>query len=332
MSKKRVLSGIQPTSDSFHLGNYLGAVKQWVELQDGHDAFYCIVDLHALTVETDPALLRKRTLMSAAQLLALGISPEKSTLFVQSQVPQHNQLGWIMECMTGFGEAFGAAWALVIGFDSGLAGIVLLSLQVSLIAALIATLIGLPLGAAIAVERFPGRQLLIVLLNALMGLPPVVVGLLIYLLLSRAGPLGSLGILFTPQAMVIAQTVLIVPIIAALSRQTIEDAWREYSEQLRSLGARRLSAAMTLIWDTRFSLLTIVLAGFGRAAAEVGAVMIVGGNIDGVTRVMTTTIALETSKGDLPLALGLGIVLITLVIALNALAAVIREVAQRRYG
>ena len=234
--------------------------------------------------------------------------------------------------MTGFGEAFGAAWALVIGFDSGLAGIVLLSLQVSLIAALIATLIGLPLGAAIAVERFPGRQLLIVLLNALMGLPPVVVGLLIYLLLSRAGPLGSLGILFTPQAMVIAQTVLIVPIIAALSRQTIEDAWREYSEQLRSLGARRLGAAMTLIWDTRFSLLTIVLAGFGRAAAEVGAVMIVGGNIDGVTRVMTTTIALETSKGDLPLALGLGIVLITLVIALNALAALIREVAQRRYG
>ena len=234
--------------------------------------------------------------------------------------------------MTGFGEAFGAAWALVVGFDSGLAGIVLLSLQVSLSAALIATLIGLPLGAAIAVERFPGRQLLIVLLNALMGLPPVVVGLLIYLLLSRAGPLGSLGILFTPQAMVIAQTVLIMPIIAALSRQTIEDAWREYSEQLRSLGARRLSAAMTLIWDTRFSLLTIVLAGFGRAAAEVGAVMIVGGNIDGVTRVMTTTIALETSKGDLPLALGLGIVLITLVIALNALAAVIREVAQRRYG
>jgi len=234
--------------------------------------------------------------------------------------------------MTGLGEAFAAAWALVVGLDSGLAGIVLLSLQVSLSAALIATLIGLPLGAAIAVERFPGRQVLIVMLNALMGLPPVVVGLLIYLLLSRAGPLGSLGILFTPQAMVIAQTVLIIPIIAALSRQTIEDAWREYSEQLRSLGARRFRAGMTLIWDTRFSLLTIVLAGFGRAAAEVGAVMIVGGNIDGVTRVMTTTIALETSKGDLPLALGLGIVLITLVIVLNALAAVIREVAQRRYG
>ena len=234
--------------------------------------------------------------------------------------------------MTSLSEAFGAAWALVYGFDSALAGIVMLSLQVSLSAALLATLIGLPLGAAIAVERFPGRQVLIVLLNALMGLPPVVVGLLIYLLLSRAGPLGSLGILFTPQAMIIAQTVLIVPIIAALSRQTIEDAWREYSEQLRSLGARRLRAAMTLIWDTRFSLLTILLAGFGRAAAEVGAVMIVGGNIDGVTRVMTTTIALETSKGDLPLALGLGIVLITLVILLNALAALIREVAQRRYG
>lgn len=234
--------------------------------------------------------------------------------------------------MTGFGEAFAAAWALVVGFEPGLVQIVVLSLQVSLGAALIATLIGLPLGAVIAVERFPGRQALIVLLNALMGLPPVVVGLLIYLLLSRAGPLGSLGILFTPQAMVIAQTVLIVPIIAALSRQSIEDAWREYGEQLRSLGARRLNAAMTLIWDTRFSLLTIVLAGFGRAAAEVGAVMIVGGNIDGVTRVMTTTIALETSKGDLALALGLGIVLIVLVILLNALAAVIREAALRKYG
>lgn len=234
--------------------------------------------------------------------------------------------------MTSLFEAFAAAWALLASFDAELARVVLLSLQVSLGAVTIAVLIGLPLGAAIAVERFPGRQTLIVLLNALMGLPPVVVGLLVYLLLSRAGPLGSLGILFTPQAMVIAQTVLITPIIAALSRQTIEDAWREYDEQLRSLGARRLSAAMTLIWDTRFSLLTIVLAGFGRAAAEVGAVMIVGGNIDGVTRVMTTAIALETSKGDLPLALGLGIVLISLVILLNALAAVIREVAQRKYG
>jgi len=234
--------------------------------------------------------------------------------------------------MTSLWEAFAAAWALIAGFDVTLAQIVGLSLQVSLSAVLIATGVGLPLGAAIAVGRFPGRQALIVLLNALMGLPPVVVGLLVYLLLSRAGPLGSLGILFTPTAMVIAQTLLIVPIIAALSRQTLEDAWREYDEQLRSLGARRLNAAMTLIWDTRFSLLTILLAGFGRAAAEVGAVMIVGGNIDGVTRVMTTTIALETSKGDLPLALGLGIVLIGLVLLLNTLAALLRELAQRRYG
>lgn len=234
--------------------------------------------------------------------------------------------------MNSLGEAFAAAWQLIAGIDAELAQVVGLSLQVSLTAVMISTLIGLPIGAMIAVERFRGRQALIVLLNALMGLPPVVVGLLVYLLLSRAGPLGNLGILFTPAAMVIAQTVLITPIIAALSRQTIEDAWREYDEQLRSLGAHRIAAGMTLIWDTRFSLLTIVLAGFGRAAAEVGAVMIVGGNIDGVTRVMTTAIALETSKGDLPLALGLGIVLITLVIVLNALAAIIREMALRRYG
>ena len=234
--------------------------------------------------------------------------------------------------MSGLGEAFAAAWAMIAGVEPGLVGIVTLSLQVSLSAVLIASAIALPLGAAIAVGRFPGRQALIVLLNALMGLPPVVVGLLVYLLLSRAGPLGSLGILFTPSAMVVAQTVLVVPIIAALSRQVIEDAWREYDEQLRSLGASRPSAALTLIWDTRFSLVTIVLAGFGRAAAEVGAVMIVGGNIDGVTRVMTTAIALETSKGDLPLALGLGIVLLSLVLLLNALAALIRELATRRYG
>jgi tungstate transport system permease protein len=165
-----------------------------------------------------------------------------------------------------------------------------------------------------------------------MGLPPVVAGLVIYLLLSRAGPLGELGLLFTPTAMVIAQAVLILPIIAALARQVIEDAWQEYEEQLRSLGARRLRAALTLLWDTRFSLLTTVLAGFGRAAAEVGAVMIVGGNIDGVTRVMTTTIALETSKGDLPLALGLGTILVTIVILVNAAAYLTKDVAQRRYG
>jgi tungstate transport system permease protein len=182
------------------------------------------------------------------------------------------------------------------------------------------------------VVRFPGRQAVIALLNGFMGLPPVVAGLIIYLLLSRGGPLGELGLLFTPAAMVIVQTVLIAPIIAALSRQVIEDAWREYEEQLRSLGAQRLSAAFTLLWDTRFSLLTIVLAGFGRAAAEVGAVIIVGGNIDGVTRVMTTAIALETSKGDLPLALGLGIFLMTLVLAVNIAAQLVKEVAQRRHG
>jgi tungstate transport system permease protein len=229
-------------------------------------------------------------------------------------------------------EAFSTALKLLADLDPKLVEIVLLSLGVSLTAVGIAALLGLPLGAAIAVARFPGRQTLIVFLNALMGLPPVVVGLVVYLLLSRAGPLGSLGILFTPSAMVIAQTVLILPIIAALSRQAIEDAWREYDEQLRSLGAGRVQAAVTLLWDARFSLLTTVLAGFGRAAAEVGAVMIVGGNIDGVTRVMTTTIALETSKGDLPLALGLGIILIAIVIAVNATAYLTKELAQRRYG
>jgi len=229
-------------------------------------------------------------------------------------------------------EALTTALALLFALDPKLVEIVLLSLRVSLSAVAIAALLGFPLGAAIAVGEFPGRRTLIVFLNALMGLPPVVVGLLVYLLLSRAGPLGAFGILFTPSAMVIAQTVLILPIIAALSRQAVEDAWREYQEQLRSLGAGRASAALTLLWDTRFSLLTTVLAGFGRAAAEVGAVIIVGGNIDGVTRVMTTTIALETSKGDLPLALGLGIILIAIVVAVNAAAYLTKELAQRRYG
>ena len=221
---------------------------------------------------------------------------------------------------------------LVATLDLRLWEIVGLSLAVSLSAVLFATLLGLPLGAAIGVSRFPGRQAVIVTLNALMGLPPVVVGLAIYLLLSRAGPLGELGMLFTPAAMVIAQTVLILPIIAALCRQAVEDAWREYEEQLRSLGVAGIRAALTIVWDIRFSLLTAVLAGLGRASAEVGAVMIVGGNIDGVTRVMTTTIALETSKGDLPLALGLGVVLIAIVLALNAAAHLLKEAAQRRYG
>jgi tungstate transport system permease protein len=229
-------------------------------------------------------------------------------------------------------EAFATAARLIAGLDPQLLDIVLLSLRVSLSAVLIAALVGLPLGATLAVSRFPGRRTLIVLLNALMGLPPVVAGLAIYLLLSRAGPLGELGLLFTPTAMVVAQTVLILPIMAALSRQVIEDAWHEYEEQLQSLGAGRVGAALTLLWDTRFSLLTAVLAGFGRAAAEVGAVMIVGGNIDGVTRVMTTAIALETSKGDLPLALGLGTVLLGIVIMVNAAAYLTKDLAQRRYG
>ena len=224
--------------------------------------------------------------------------------------------------MNSLSLAFGQALDLIVHADSVLLHIVGLSLSVSLTATGIATVIGLLLGAAIGVGRFPGRRGVLVMLNAFMGLPPVVVGLVIYLLLSRAGPLGHLGILFTPAAMVFAQTVLITPIVAALSRQVIEDAWNEYREQLRSLGAGHVRASLTLLWDSRFSLLIVVLAGFGRAAAEVGAVMIVGGNIDGVTRVMTTTIALETSKGDLPLALGLGIVLMSLVIAVNEPGAV----------
>jgi tungstate transport system permease protein len=224
------------------------------------------------------------------------------------------------------------AWRLVASLDPRLGDIVGLSLRISLTAVAIASAIGLPLGALIAVSRFPARRTTIVLLNALMGLPPVVVGLLVYLLLSRAGPLGALGVLFTPSAMVIAQAILITPIIAALTRQVVEDAWVEYREQLRSLGESRLGSVATLLWDLRFSLVTIVLAGFGRAAAEVGAVIIVGGNIDGVTRVMTTAIALETSKGDLPLALGLGVILVTIVVALNAAAYLVKETAQRRYG
>jgi tungstate transport system permease protein len=229
-------------------------------------------------------------------------------------------------------DSFATAGALVIQADPQLLGIVALSLKVGLTAVFLASCLGLPIGAAVAVGRFPGRRSLTVILNGLMGLPPVVVGLLVYLLLSRAGPLGAMGLLFTPTAMVIAQVVLITPIVAALSRQIVADAWREYEEQLRSLGASTPRAAFTLLLDTRFSLSTAVLAGLGRAVAEVGAVMIVGGNIDGVTRVMTTTIALETSKGDLPLALALGFILISIVLVLNALAHAVREWAVRRYG
>ena len=234
--------------------------------------------------------------------------------------------------MSTVGEAAAQAFGLVATVDPKVFGIVLLSLKISLGAVVFGSLIGLPLGAAIAVNEFPGRRIVIVTLNALMGLPSVVVGLVVYLLLSRAGPLGEWGILFTPTAMVIAQTILIAPTIAALSRQIVADGWHEYREQLRSLGETRLGAATTLLWDLRFSLVTIVLAGFGRAASEVGAVMIVGGNIDGVTRVMTTTIALETSKGDLPLALALGFILLSIVLVVNAGAYVVKETAQRVYG
>ena len=234
--------------------------------------------------------------------------------------------------MNTLAESFSVALAMITHLDPRVTAIVALSLGVSLTSTLCSAVIGLPLGAAVAIGRFSGRGPLIVALNAAMGLPPVVVGLLVYLLLSRAGPLGSMGLLFTPQAMVIAQTVLIVPLVAALTRQIVEDAWIEYREQLRSLDSSWLQSALTLLWDTRWSLLTVVLAGFGRAASEVGAVIIVGGNIDGITRVMTTAIALETSKGDLPLALGLGIVLITLVTTLNLGAHVTRQWARARLG
>ena len=229
-------------------------------------------------------------------------------------------------------DSLSTALGLVGGLDAKVLDIVALSLRVSLSAVLFSALFALPLGALLAVGNFPGRRTLTVVVNGLMGLPAVVVGLLVYLLLSRAGPLGPLGLLFTPSAMVIAQAVLVAPLLAALTRQTVDEAWREYREQLHSLGATTRQATATLLWDTRYSLFTVLLAGFGRAVAEVGAVMIVGGNIDGVTRVMTTTIALETSKGDLPLALALGLILVTLVLAINALAYVSGAWAQRRFG
>lgn len=231
--------------------------------------------------------------------------------------------------MNSLHEAFGQAGALVASGDPELVEIVLLSLRVSLTAVLVAALLGLPVGAAIAVGRFPGRRTLIVVLNALMGLPPVVVGLLVYLLLSRAGPLGELGLLYTPTAMVIAQAILVTPIVAALARQTIEDMKDEYLDQLRVFGITPLGMVKTLLWDARYSLLTALLAGFGRAVAEVGAVIIVGGNINHVTRVMTTAIALETSKGDLALALGLGLVLVTIAVAANAAVMSLRASARR---
>ena len=217
-------------------------------------------------------------------------------------------------------ESLGTAIALVLSGNAELGQIVAVSLTVSLSAVALAAAIGLPLGAAVAMSRFPGRSAVIVVLNALMGLPPVVVGLAIYLLLSRSGPLGALGLLFTPAAMVIAQAVLVLPIIAALTRQIVEELWGEYVEQLVSLGVSPARAAATLLWDGRYGVLTAVLAGLGRAAAEVGAILIVGGNIAGVTRTMTTAIALETSKGDLALAMALGMILIALVLLINAAA------------
>jgi len=223
-----------------------------------------------------------------------------------------------------------SAWHLIATGDATLFAIVRLSLAVSLAAVALASLIGLPLGAGLALWRFRGRAGLLVALNAMMGLPPVVVGLAIYLLLSRSGPLGGLGLLFTPSAMVIAQTVLIVPIIGALTRQTIEDLASEYRDELAAMSVGPVGRMMTLLWDARFSLLTALLAGFGRAAAEVGAVMIVGGNIDGFTRTMTTAVALETSKGDLPLALGLGLILLAIVVAVNAAAWAVRALAERQ--
>ena len=225
-----------------------------------------------------------------------------------------------------------SALQMVLTGDPALFAIVRLSLIVSLSAVLLAALIGVPVGAFLALTRFPGRESAIVTLNAMMGLPPVVVGLAVFLALSRPGPLGDWGLLFTPQAMVIAQTILVAPIIAALTRQTIEDLWLEYRDELAAMNVGPATRIATLVWDARFSLVTALLAGFGRAAAEVGAIIIVGGNIDGFTRTMTTAIALETSKGDLPLAIGLGTVLIFIVIVINALAWGARRIGQRYAG
>jgi tungstate transport system permease protein len=231
--------------------------------------------------------------------------------------------------MDPFIESVRTAFALIAQAEARLMAIVALSLGVSATACVFAAGFGLIGGAALAVASFPGRRAVLVLLNTLLALPAVVVGLVVYLLLSRSGPLGAWGILFTPTAMVIAQTVLVLPIVTALTREAVEASWLQNGEQLRSLGAGRWTAGLLLLWDERLALLTIMLAAFGRAIAEVGAVMIVGGNIDGHTRVMTTAIALETSKGDLPLALALGVVLLGVVLLLNALIALLRGWAER---
>jgi tungstate transport system permease protein len=225
-----------------------------------------------------------------------------------------------------------SALEMVLTGDASLYAIVGLSLYISLSAVALASVVGFPLGAFLALVRFSGRDPLVVIINSFMGLPPVVVGLAVFLLLSRSGPLGFLGILFTPRAMIFAQALLVLPIIAALARQTIEDLWVEYRDELTAMRVGPIARVATLLWDARFSLVTTLLAGFGRAAAEVGTVMIVGGNIDGFTRTMTTAIALETSKGDLPLAMGLGLVLITLVIGVNALAWGVGRYGELRAG
>jgi tungstate transport system permease protein len=231
--------------------------------------------------------------------------------------------------MQDFGEAFRLAFGLVLSADADLIEIIALSLRVSLTAVAIACAAGLPIGAAVAMARFRGRTATIILLNALMGLPPVVIGLLVYLLLSNAGPLGWLQLLYTPTAMITAQAILITPIVAALAREVVEQLHNEYAEQFRSFCVPTLTAVRALLWDARYSLITVALAGFGRAVAEVGAVIIVGGNIAHLTRVMTTAIALETSKGDLALALALGIVLITLALTVNAAVMALRLTATR---
>ena len=235
----------------------------------------------------------------------------------------------LWEFMQDFSESFSLAFALVAAANPDLIEIVALSLRVSLTATAVACLVGLPIGALLAIARFPGRPWVLILVNALMGLPPVVVGLIVYLHLSRAGPLGFLGLLYTPAAMIIAQVILITPIVIALSRQVLEDLWGEYAEQFRSLCLTRIEIVRALVWDARFSLMTVALAGFGRAVAEVGAVIIVGGNIDHLTRVMTTAIALETAKGDLALALALGIILLALALGVNALVQGLRLSAAR---
>jgi tungstate transport system permease protein len=229
-------------------------------------------------------------------------------------------------------ESFLQALARLATLDAEVASIVALSLRVSLSAVTIAALIALPAGAMLATARFPGRAGVVVTLNAFMGLPSVIVGVVVYLILSRSGPLGPMGLLFTPGAMIVAQTCLTIPLIAALTRQTIEDAWHEHGESLRSLRVPGIARVRLLLWHCRFSLMAILLAGFGRAISEVGAVMIVGGNIDRATRTMTTAIALETSKGDLALALALGLVLMSVVLGLNMVASVTRGLAIRRHG